>query len=272
VVVNLLDAPLDFIDRVRMRRARAVGADDPAARLVVRASARLRPTPRFRKQLRTNVLNRYVAVREGLVAAPVRRREMGALGRSVLYATFALAVGVTSVGAASTSALPGDALYAVKLQIESVRMQIAPPVARHMLAELALNTRLSELEQLARAGRWDQVPAAAESVAAATGTLEALGGPSDGEAASLALHTEILTALLGTAPDAAKTGIQTAITASTSPGPAVAPSQTGQSGQATGSGGGASDGSSSASPHVSTPAPSRSPQPVKSPKDAPSKR
>jgi hypothetical protein len=265
--MSLLDAPLDLIDRVLSHRTTPIGADDPAARLVVRASARLRPDPRFRKRLRTSVLNRYVAIREGYVAPAPRRSEMGPLGRSVLYATFALAVSVSSVGAASMSSLPGDALYAMKLQLEAVRMQIASPVVRPMLAELALNTRLSELEQLADSGRWDKIAAAAAAVGAAEKTLDNLGGPSASEAANLAHHTDILKQLLAGAPDAARAGLERAITASASHGPAIASGHNSQGGEPGGSDGRGQGGNAGGGQPAATPTPSRS-HPTKSPKAA----
>jgi hypothetical protein len=264
--MSLLDAPLAVIDRLISRRTPPIGADDPAARLVVRASARLRPDPKFRKQLRTSVLNRYVAVREGHVAPVPRRSEMGRLGRAVLYATFALVVSVSSAGAASSSSLPGDALYTMKLRLEAVRMQIAPPVARPMLAELALNTRLSELEQLAAAGRWDKVPGAAAAIGVAEKALEALGGPSADEVANLAHHTDVLRQLLVGAPEAARAGLEHAITASASHLPAAAPGEHGQGGQSGASGGAGQGGSAGGGQPAATSTPSKSPHPSKSPK------
>lgn len=264
--MSLLDAPLAVIDRLISRRTPPIGADDPAARLVVRASARLRPDPKFRKQLRTSVLNRYVALREGHVAPAPRRSEMGRLGRAVLYATFALVVGVSSVGAASSSSLPGDALYTMKLRLEAVRMQIAPPVARPMLAELALNTRLSELEQLAAAGRWDRIPSAAAAVGEAEKALEALGGPSADEVANLARHTDVLTQLLVGAPEAARAGLGLAITASASHLPGAPPGGTGQGGQSGASGGAGQGGNAAGGQPAATPTPSKIPHPTKSPR------
>jgi hypothetical protein len=262
--MSLLDAPLAVIDRLISRRTPPIGADDPAARLVVRASARLRPDPKFRKQLRTTVLNRYVAVREGHVAPAPRRSEMGRLGRAVLYTTFALVLGVSSAGAASSSSLPGDALYAMKLRLEAVRMQIAPPVARPMLAELALNTRLSELEQLAAAGRWDKIPGAAASVGEAEKALEALGGPSAGEVANLARHTDVLTQLLVGAPEEARAGLGLAITASASHLPDAAPGENGQGGQSGASGSAGQGGNAAGGQPTATPRPPNSPHPTKS--------
>jgi hypothetical protein len=231
--MSLLDAPLALIDRALAHRSRAVGADDPAARLIERTTARLRPNARFRHQLRTSVINQYVAEREGLVPVAPRRREMGALGRAVLVATFALAVGVSSVGAASMSSLPGDALYGVKLRLEAVRIEMAPASARPMLAAMALDERLGELEQLAKAGRWDAIPAASAAVVAAEATARAYGvdvaGGHEGDA--LARHAAAIEQLLQSAPAAAQPGLVRALAASSGEtGPATAPGQAGSGG------------------------------------------
>lgn len=245
--MSLLDAPLAFIDRVLARRAGSVGADDPVARLIARTTARLRPNARFRHQLRTSVINRFVAEREGLVeVAPRRRREMGALGRAVLYATFALVVGVSSVGAASMGSLPGDALYGVKLRLEAVRLEIAPASSRPMLAAMALEERLTELEQLARAGRWDAVPAASAAVVAAEATAQGYGvlgaSATAGVSVDLADHAAVLEQLLATAPAAAVPGLERALAASSGEtGPATAPGQV-QKGQGNGQAQGNSQG------------------------------
>jgi hypothetical protein len=237
--MSLLDAPMAIIDRIFAHRA-AVNADDPAARLVARTTARLRPDARFRRQLRTSVINRYVAEREGLVApSPPRHRQMGALGRAVLYATFALAVGVSSVGAASMGSLPGDALYGVKLRIEAVRIDIAPAAARPMLAAMALDERLGELEQLAREGRWSAIPAASAAVAAAQETVAAYGvaGSTSEATADLARHSAVLQQLLNNAPADAKPGLERALAASSgATGPATAPGQAGNGHGAEGNG------------------------------------
>jgi hypothetical protein len=231
--MSLLDAPLALIDRALAHRSRAVGADDPAARLIERTTARLRPNARFRHQLRTSILNQYVAEREGLVPVAPRRREMGALGRAVLVATFALAVGVSSVGAASMGSLPGDALYGVKLRLEAVRIEIAPASARPMLAAMALDERLGELEQLAKGGRWDAIPAASAAVVAAEVTARAYGVDiaSGQEGVALARHAAVIELLLLSAPAAAQPGLERALAASSGEtGPATAPGQAGSGG------------------------------------------
>src|SRR5512142_1012045 len=122
--MSLLDTPLALLDRILARNAAPVQPDDPVARLIERTSARLRPDARYRRRLRSHVVNQYVAVREGLAPPVPRRKEMGAIGRAVLLSSLALAVSVTAVGAASASALPGDSLYPVKRQLEQIRIDI----------------------------------------------------------------------------------------------------------------------------------------------------
>jgi hypothetical protein len=214
--VSLIDAPTALIDRLVARRSPSVQPDDPIARLVARTSTRLRPDPTYQRRLRGRVMNQFVAMREGLVPMPTARREMSRVGRSVLYASFGLAVSATAVGAASTQSLPGDALYPVKLHLEQVRMEIAPPSVKPTLAAAALDERLSEVEKLATAGRWTLVPLAAEEANAAEAALVALGGtPAD--ARGLARHRTLLATLLAAAPASARSGVALALAASSLP-------------------------------------------------------
>ncbi len=221
--MSILDAPLALLDRVMARHAKPVTPDDPVVRLIARTSVRLRPTPGYRRRLRGHVVNQYVAVREGLAVPAPRRRQMGRLGRSVLYASLALAVSVTAVGAASQGSLPGDALYPVKRQLEQVRMEIAPGWVHPTLVALALDERLSEVEALARDGRWDRVAGAVADVdAAETAFAAAVGVIPEGQQGDLARHTQVLTALLARAPEAAEAGLQQALAATSKAAAAVA--------------------------------------------------
>lgn len=214
--MSLLDAPMALLDRVLGRGAEAVRPDDPVARMVARTTGRLRPTRGYRRRLRGRVVNQYVAVREGLADPPRRRREMGVIGRSVLYASMALAVGVTAVGAASGSALPGDPLYPVKRQIEAIRIEIAPAWARPNLIAASLNERLTEVEALARDGRWNQIDQAVAEVQAAEQALRGTGSRAPTELSTLDLHEQVLTSLLANAPAAARPGLERALAVSTS--------------------------------------------------------
>jgi len=221
--MSLARVPQRLLDRVRGRER--VSSDDPLARRLVEASHRLQPDPLFERRLRGEILNRHVAVREGTPTAPrARRREVGVLGRAVLYASFALAVGTTAVGAAAQGAVPGDTLYPVKLRIEELRIQLAPAGLRPQLVAARLDERLAELEILAQRGAWSEVPVAARTVDDTALQLEAfgLGAATPGQEA-VGRHAQVLAALVEEAPAAAQEGLAQAIEASS----AVAGSATG---------------------------------------------
>jgi hypothetical protein len=218
--------------------------DDPMLQRLERSIRAVEPDPLFRRRLRGEIVNRHVATREGLVRAPRRQREMGRLGRATLYASLAVALSVTVAGAASQGALPGEALYSVKLQLEEIRMRIAPTSLQDDLAAMVLAERLEEVEALATQGAWSRVAAAADGVVAAEDRLAAFGPPSDpADAAPIHKHVAVLEALLATAPEAARHGLETALHASSKAGGAAPEEggggdtdQAGGSGQAGGKG------------------------------------
>jgi hypothetical protein len=218
---------MTLLDRILAREIQQP-ADPIIAARVERHLRRIQPDPMFRRRLRGQVLNRYVANREGMIkpaSMRSRRREMGALGRGVLFASLLTALGVSAVGAAAQESLPGDALYAVKLQLEEVRMRVAPPGLRDDLAAMALDERLEEVERLAAAGRWELVDAAASSAARAEAQLAALtSGPAEGAHApdgddARQTHAQRLEELIATAPVSAKDGLRRAWQASTADEP-----------------------------------------------------
>jgi hypothetical protein len=271
--VSLIDAPMALLDRVLARRSGPVQPDDPIARMVSRTTGRLHPEGDYRRRLRGQIVNQYVAMREGMVVAPVRRREMGVIGRSVLYATFGLAVSVSAVGAASTGSLPGDPLYGVKRQVEELRIEVAPPSVRPTLVAMALDERLSEVERLAVAQRWGEVAAASAEADAAEQRLVAMTGTlSPGEQANLKHHHDVLTSMLATAPAAAQVGLLHAIEVSSSDHAAALSAvgsgggQANGGGQADGSGQGTGQGGAVA---TGTPSPVPTPKPTKPPHATP---
>jgi len=213
--MSLIGSPLRFIDQVLGRREPPVQVDDPIARMIARTAGRLRPGHEYRWRLRGRVVNQYVAEREGLVKHAPRSLQMGGVGRAVLYASLGLAISVSAVGAASSGALPGDLLYGVKRQVEELRMEISPPSVRPMLAAMAVEERLSEVELLAAAGSWTRVALAEHELDGAVATLRGMSAslPAD-EIAHLARHTQILTELLATAPASARAGLELALVAS----------------------------------------------------------
>lgn len=210
--MSLIDTPRAFLDRI-FGRSGNLPADDPILRRLERTAAHLEPDPLYRRRLRGNVLNRYVASREGLVVRRPARRT-GALGRAVLYSSVALAVSVTAAGAASHGAVPGDLLYPMKRELEEIRLDIAPPWVREDLMAASLAERLGEVERLARAGRWELVPAAVDEAVATEAELTALGESSAGlQTVRLQRRTAALTQLLSSAPDAARPGLARALQA-----------------------------------------------------------
>jgi hypothetical protein len=154
---------------------------------------------------------------------------MGALGRGVLYASLLTAMGVSAVGAAAQESIPGDALHAVKLQLEEVRMRVAPPALRDDLAAMALDERLEEVERLAAAGRWQLVDEAAALAAVAeqqlAGVMATGSGSESGEQASedaIQRHSDRIEVLIGTAPVSARDSLRRAWQASTADVPPAA--------------------------------------------------
>jgi hypothetical protein len=141
-------------------------ASDAAVRRYVDAIRRqIEPDPLYRRRLRGEVVNRFVAQQQGVDLAGVRRSSpMGSLGRACLYATFALAVSVTGAMAASEAAIPGDLLYPVKRGIETMRLEVLPAQYRDELAAYALSERIGEMSQLVEAGDMARASAFADTV------------------------------------------------------------------------------------------------------------
>ena len=212
---------MTLLDRI-LERGYEMPIDPIIAGRLERHMQRIKPDPLFQRRLRGQVVNRYVATREGMVAAtkPLRlpRRSFSVLGRGMLYASLLTAVSATAVGAAAQGSLPGDVLYGVKLELETIRMELAPADMRDDLAAMALEERLDEVEALAAAGRWAEVDAAVAGVERAQTTLAALTEPAeDGShagAADLPEHVDRLAALISTAPEAEKRGLLRALAAS----------------------------------------------------------
>jgi hypothetical protein len=212
---------MTLLDRI-LERGFEMPLDPIIAGRIERHMKRIKPDPLFQRRLRGQVVNRYVATREGMLAAtrPVRlpRRGLSLLGRGMLYASLVTAVSASAVGAAAQESLPGDLLYGVKLELETIRMELAPADMRDDLAALALDERLDEVEALAAAGRWGQVEAAVAAVERARATLARLSDPSHGAIAtagdSMDDHVDRLAELITMAPDGQKRGLLRALAAS----------------------------------------------------------
>ncbi len=210
--MSVLEIPMGLLDRILGSPPRQLGVDDTMLLRLERGLRRVQPDPLFQRRLRGHVVNRYVAAREGLLREPRPKRQMGKLGRAVLCATLALTLGVSAAGAAAQDSIPGDLLYAVKLQLEEVRMRIAPAAARGELAEIALAERVDELQRLAAAGAWHLVPAATTRLTAARQELIGLKPSVRARAAYGQLGpAEVLEYDLAEAPPAARDGLERAL-------------------------------------------------------------
>lgn len=189
-------------------RPPTIWSDEAIERYLTALRAEVEIDPLFRRRLRGQVVNRYVAAREGLDAGE-RSRHMGRLGRAVLYASLSLAVTVTSVMAASQAALPGEVLYPLKRQIEQFRVEVLPSRFHAGLAAYALSERIGEMDRLAAAGDWDGPARLATTIEA--GYLELLAIDPAGTDAALHQHLVVLNRLLERLPESARSAIQTTI-------------------------------------------------------------
>jgi len=195
---------------------RASFSDEAIERGLAALRARIEPDPLFRRRLRSQAVNRFVAVREGIgVTAPERStpRMMGRLGRACLYATFTLGVSAASVLAASQEALPGETLYGLKLRIEQVRMEVLPAHLHEQLAAYALTERIDEMARLADAGLVEQAIAMAPQIAAGFEQLMALQESTDAVSATEGIERQLVVveALIAQLPPDAQIAVAEAI-------------------------------------------------------------
>jgi hypothetical protein len=204
------------------RNGMDLALDDPIARRIQDAFTSAQVDPLFRRRLRSDVVNRYVAIREGHLAVRAVGRPlahggvMGRLGRACLYASVALVGSAAGVLAASQTALPGDALYDVKLRIDALRLEAAPPDLRAAVAEYIVGERLDELTVLAADGEWARATEAAEAAGAQAESLAALLTADPAAEARIERHLEVLASLLTSAPPAARDALEHAMAVSDS--------------------------------------------------------
>lgn len=182
-------------------RPPAILSDEAIERYVEAIRHELQPDPLYRRRLRGMVLNRYVAAREGAIPSAKPRATMSRIGRAVLVASFTLAIGVTSVMAASQEALPGELLYPLKQRVEQLRVEILPAHLHDELAAAALGERIDELARLALRGDDNGVAALAIVIEHDYKELVA-AFPQDGDAIDRQLM--VLDELLGRLPEKAR--------------------------------------------------------------------
>jgi hypothetical protein len=172
----------------------------------------LEPDPLFRRRLRSEAVNQFVAVREG-IASPdgsvVGRRQLGKVGRACLYASFTLGVSAASVMAASQEALPGDLLYPLKRHIEELRWDVVPAQLHEELAAYALGERVEEMARLADAGHLDLAIAMAPAIDRERDRLVTLGqAHDDARTDRIERHLLVLQGLLEKLPATARAAIE----------------------------------------------------------------
>lgn len=215
--MSLMDAPMALVDRI-LRRPPVVPPDEPLARMLERLAHDLEPDPLYRRQLRGETLNRYVAAREGMdlpARARAGARRMTPIGRAVLFTSVVMAAGAASVSATSQTAMPGDALYPLKLRIEELRIEVAPGDLKDELVVASLDARLAEIRILADRGDWAAAQGVAAQATVIAAALESMV-PRTSPAAEIALSHDVavLEAIVADAPAAAVPALQRALEAS----------------------------------------------------------
>lgn len=250
-------------------RPSTILSDAAIERYLAAIREELTPDPLFHRRLRGEVMNRYVAAYEGLGTEP-RRRSMGRLGRGVLYASFTLALSATSVLAASQEALPGDLLYPLKRQVESLRMEVLPAHLHHDLAAYELAQRIDELARLTELG--DSAGAAAMATVVAEDYEAFLADADEAGLVTDDRYLTVLIALLDRLPEQAHDAVQAVIDRAPSHGhgpPADSDSSAGRSGAGIptvpNANAGDVDGGSASEP---TPKATKSPKPEATPRES----
>ena len=225
-------------------RPPAILSDEAVARYLASIRNEIDPDPAFRRRLRGVVVNQFVAARElgvtyiGERFQPVKT--MGRLGRAVLYASFALGVGVTGVMAASESSVPGDVLYALKRAIEDARLEVLPPAYHDQLVAYEINERVTELATLVDRGDEARVAELATAIATEYEIVSS-GDPTASTAATR--HQELLATVIARLPADARVAVTAALDATAGPGASGAGAANGGGSAADPSTGGGSAGS-----------------------------
>jgi hypothetical protein len=186
-----------------------ITSDEAVRRYVEAIRPRLEPDPGFQRRLRGEMLNRYVLSREEARSStlPAAARSVA---RAALLASLALAITVGGTMAASQSAIPGDLLYPVKLEIEELRVTLLPESFRGELATHSLAERINELGRLVEAGEWELAAGLAGSIEDEVATLTGLGMTPSADGA-LAGPLATLSLLLQSLPLEAQTAVEEAL-------------------------------------------------------------
>ncbi len=200
------------------------------AALALRQAPYVEPSPAFRSSTRRRLLARLPA-RPHAVRRPARSRWQGLLPRArrrpaLAWVALALLAIIlltgTGVAYASSSALPGDALYPLKTGLEDLRVKLTPqgPAALELRLSLA-ERRLSEAQALSATGRYEEMESAltafGDQVAEAESMLQMLAQDdpqaqalAEGMSTRLDRADQVLSSLAARVPDAARGAIERA--------------------------------------------------------------
>jgi Domain of unknown function (DUF5667) len=173
---------------LRQARHPSLSAEDAVRRYVEAVRRDIEPDPLFHRRLRSDVMNAWVATREGIGQPPRRRRlgnPLGALGRACLLASIGLCASLATVMAASSQALPGEPLYEVKLRVEELRVELLPSHFQEELAVTVLVERIGEMERLAASGANAEAAALLPAIQRQYAALERLLAARGSEASDL---------------------------------------------------------------------------------------
>jgi len=199
----------------RALRPPPTASDEAIARSLAALRSEVRPDPLFQRRLRSDVVNRFVAAREGIGSSGrtgIGRGRMGQLGRACLYASCTLALSAASVLAASQEALRGEFLYPLKQRIEQLRIDVVPNHLHAELAGYALGERIEEMERLADAGQWDLAAEMAPGIEREFERLVALGQTADDAGVvRIERHMVVLEGLIANLPSNAREAVQTVV-------------------------------------------------------------
>lgn len=145
----------------------------------------------------------------------------------VLTAAIVLFGSATATVSAANEALPGDALYSIKMGIEQTQVRLAGSAFDEAMFYLDFaERRLDEITKLLSSGRFEDVPTATQEfksyVKLAIETLEIVAAEDPGRAEKLASHisetldryTEVLLGMLVNVPDTINEDMQRALLAS----------------------------------------------------------
>ncbi len=203
----------------------------------VRALPPVSPTPAFRRSAKQRLRARLEPRRRRAVTIPGWPRWKGRSVATAKQATLrrpamswlliiTLIISILTGGGvvtASAEALPGDALYPVKVSLEAAQLMLTFDQGNEVQLRLQFaERRLGEMRALVEQGRYDEIPQAlagfgTQVTEALRGWLRAVEAGEGTEAMAEGLelafsrHDEVLNELLGQVPEQAQPAIQHAI-------------------------------------------------------------